>query len=159
WKGIFAHHSWIVVKEKGAGGYTRFDKVAWGQPIKTNGWAADARWYGHRPTLVGSVEGPAAEALIPKIRAAVARYPYSHSGDYAVWPGPNSNSFTAYLLTAIPQAGITLPPTAVGKDWRVGAPFRPHPQRHRLSAFARRPPRRDDRLGRGRGGQRSGPCR
>jgi hypothetical protein len=23
WKGIFAHHSWIVVKEKGAGAYTR----------------------------------------------------------------------------------------------------------------------------------------
>ncbi len=77
WKGIFAHHSWIVVKEKGAGAYTRFDKVAWGQPVKTNNWAPDARWYGHAPTLVGAVEGPAAEALIPKIRAAVARYPYS----------------------------------------------------------------------------------
>ena len=103
----------------GAGSYTRFDKVAWGQPVKTNGWAPDARWYGHSPALVGAVEGPAAEALIPKIRAAVARYPYSHSGDYSVWPGPNSNSFTAYVLAAIPEAGIALPPTAVGKDWRV----------------------------------------
>ena len=54
-----------------------------------------------------------------KIRAAVARYPYKRSGDYAVWPGPNSNSFVAYLLAAIPETGITLPPTAVGKDWRV----------------------------------------
>ena len=36
-----------------------------------------------------------------------------------MWPGPNSNSFTAYVLSAIPEAGITLPPTAVGKDWRV----------------------------------------
>src|SRR6185437_5060984 len=35
WKGIFAHHSWIVVKEKGAGAYTRYDKVAWGRPVKT----------------------------------------------------------------------------------------------------------------------------
>ena len=119
WKGIFAHHSWIVVKERGAGSYTRFEKVAWGQPVKTNGWAPDARWYGHRPVLVGAVEGPAAEALIPKIRAAVARYPYGHSGDYSVWPGPNSNSFTAYVLAAVPEAGIALPPTAVGKDWRV----------------------------------------
>ena len=93
--------------------------VAWGQPVKTNNWAPDARWYGHRPTLVGAVEGPAAEALIPKIRAAVARYPYSRYGDYSVWPGPNSNSFTAYVLSAIPEAGITLPPTAVGKDWRA----------------------------------------
>ncbi len=30
WKGIFAHHSWIVVKERGATSYTRFDKVALG---------------------------------------------------------------------------------------------------------------------------------
>ena len=36
-----------------------------------------------------------------------------------MWPGPNSNSFTAYVLSAIPEAGITLPPTAVGKDWRA----------------------------------------
>jgi hypothetical protein len=93
--------------------------VAWGQPVKTNNWAPDARWYGHRPTLVGAIEGPAAEPLVSKIRAAVARYPYSRYGDYSVWPGPNSNSFTAYVLAAIPEAGITLPPTAVGKDWRV----------------------------------------
>ena len=119
WKGIFAHHTWIVVKDKGADAYTRYDKVAWGQPVKTNNWAPDARWYGHRPILVGAVEGPAAEALIPKVRAAVARYPFGRSGDYSVWPGPNSNSFTAYVLGAIPEAGIALPPTAVGKDWRI----------------------------------------
>ncbi len=119
WKGIFAHHSWIVVKDRGAGAYTRYDKVAWGQPVKIDNWAPDARWYGHRPILVGAVEGPAAEALIPKIRAAVARYPYRRSGDYSVWPGPNSNSFVAYVLAAIPEAGIALPPTAVGKDWRA----------------------------------------
>jgi len=119
WKGVFAHHSWIVIKEKGAGSYTRFDKVAWGRPVKVNNWAPDGRWYGHVPRLVGAVEGPAAEALIPKIRDAVARYPYRSYGDYHVWPGPNSNSFVAYVLAAIPEAGIALPPTAVGKDWRV----------------------------------------
>ena len=119
WKGVFAHHSWIVVKEKGASSYARFDKVAWGKPVKVNNWAPDARWYGHMPRLVGAVEGPAAEALIPKIREAVARYPYSRSGDYSVWPGPNSNSFVAFVLSAIPEAGIALPPTAIGKDWRV----------------------------------------
>jgi hypothetical protein len=67
---------------------------------------------------VGAVEGPAAEALIPKIRGAVARYPYSRMGGYSVWPGPNSNSFVAHVLAAVPEAGIALPPTAVGKDWR-----------------------------------------
>ena len=119
WKGAFAHHSWIVVKEKGAAAYTRYDKVAWGQPVKVNNWAPDANWYGHTPTLIGAVEGPDAEPLIPRIRAAVAAYPYRRSGDYTVWPGPNSNSFVAYVLAAVPEASIALPPTAVGKDWRV----------------------------------------
>ena len=48
-----------------------------------------------------------------------AAIPYSQPGDYLVWPGPNSNSFIAYVLAAIPEAGIVLPPTAIGKDWRV----------------------------------------
>jgi hypothetical protein len=123
WKGIFAHHSWVVIKERDAGSYTRFDKVAWGQPVKIDNWAPDARWYGHRPALVGWVGGSAAQELIPKIRAAVATYPFNRRGAYAVWPGPNSNSFVAYVLAAIPEAGIALPPTAIGKDWHAQAFF------------------------------------
>jgi Protein of unknown function (DUF3750) len=119
WKGIFAHHSWIVIKERGATSFTRYDKVAWGRPVKINNWAPDARWYGHMPTIVAAIEGPAAERMIPKIRAAVTRYPYNEPGAYSVWPGPNSNSFIAYVLAAVPEAGIVLPPTAIGKDWRV----------------------------------------
>jgi hypothetical protein len=123
WKGIFAHHSWVVIKENGAASYTRFDMVAWGRPVKIDNWAPDARWYGHRPALVGRVVGPAAAALIPKIRAAVANYPFNRVGGYAVWPGPNSNSFVAYVLAAIPEAAIALPPTAIGKDWHAQALF------------------------------------
>jgi hypothetical protein len=119
WRGVFAHHTWIVVKERGAQSYTRYDKTSWGRPVKVNGWAPDARWYGNMPTLVAAVEGKRAEALIPKIRAAVARYPYNYAGGYSLWPGPNSNSFVAHVLAAIPEAGIALPPTAIGKDWRV----------------------------------------
>jgi hypothetical protein len=119
WRGIFAKHCWIVVKGRGAGTYTRYDKVAWGQPVRTNGWAPDGRWYGHEPELVGAADGAAAEALIPKIRAAVASYPYNHPGSYSAWPGPNSNSFVAYVLAHIPEAAIALPPTAIGKDWPV----------------------------------------
>lgn len=118
WKGVFADHTWIVIKERGADRYMRFDMVGWGRPIKVNNWAPDARWYGNVPTLVGSVEGETAEKLIPKIKAAVVRFPHSRHGDYRVWPGPNSNSFVAHVLAAIPEAGITLPPTAIGKDWR-----------------------------------------
>lgn len=128
WRGVFAHHTWIVVKEKGADRYTRFDKVAWGQPVKIDGWAADGRWYGHLPEIVGAVDGAAAEAMIPKIRAAVASYPFNRSGGYSLWPGPNSNSFVAHVLSKVPEAGIALPPTAIGKDWRTdGRWFGPTP--------------------------------
>lgn len=118
WRGIFAVHSWIVVKEKNAPHYSRFDVAGWGRPIKLDNWAPDARWYGSTPQLVASVDGPAAERLIPKIRAAVAAYPHGSLGDYRVWPGPNSNTFVAAILSQVPDAGIALPPNAIGKDFR-----------------------------------------
>lgn len=52
WKGIFAHHSWIVLKPEGARRYARFDKVGWGTPVRSDGWPADARWYGDRKSVV-----------------------------------------------------------------------------------------------------------
>jgi hypothetical protein len=119
WRGIIADHTWIVIKEKGAAGYTRFDKTFWANPVKTNNWAPDARWYGHTPYLVGRLEGPEAEAIIPAIRQAVARYPHRAPGGYHVYPGPNSNSFVAYVLRAVPGTGIAMPPTAIGKDFRI----------------------------------------
>jgi hypothetical protein len=117
WKGIVAHHSWIVVKELGARRYTRFDKVGWGSPVRTNAWPADARWFGNAPQLVLSIDGTEAERLIPKIRAAVADYPYSGGGDYRVWPGPNSNTFAAHVVSRVPELQAALPPTALGKDY------------------------------------------
>jgi hypothetical protein len=117
WKGIFAHHSWVVVKEAGAARYTRFDKVGWGSPVRTNAWPADARWFGNEPLLVVALDGAEAEGVIPKIRAAVADYHYGHLGDYRVWPGPNSNTFIAHVLSEVPELQAALPPTALGKDY------------------------------------------
>ncbi|WP_375461804.1 DUF3750 domain-containing protein [uncultured Enterovirga sp.] len=117
WKGIVAHHSWIVVKPEGAARYTRFDKVGWGTPVRTNGWPADARWFGNAPQLVVALDGDAAERLIPKLAQAVAAYPYRNGGDYRVWPGPNSNTFVAHVLADLPELQVAMPPTALGKDY------------------------------------------
>jgi Protein of unknown function (DUF3750) len=117
WRGIFAHHSWIVVKETGATRYTRYDKVGWGSPVRTDGWIADGRWFGNAPELVLAIEGEAAERLIPRVRAAVASYRYRSSGDYRAWPGPNSHTFVAHVMQEVPELGAALPPTAIGKDW------------------------------------------
>jgi hypothetical protein len=34
-----------------------------------------------------------------------------------MWPGPNSNTFTAWVLRGVPELGADLPPTAIGKDY------------------------------------------
>ncbi|MGU3537679.1 DUF3750 domain-containing protein [Methylobacterium sp. A54F] len=117
WRGIFAHHSWIVVKAAGAPRYTRYDVVGWGSPVRTDAYAPDGRWFGNDPETVLALDGPAAERAIPQVRAAVADYPYRALGSYQVWPGPNSNTFAAHVLARIPDSGATLPPTALGKDW------------------------------------------
>src|SRR5436190_12122358 len=100
WKGIFATHSWIVLKRQGAAAYERYDVVGWGSPVRKNAWPADGRWYGNVPDLVKSVDGPSAEALIPRIEAAIASYRWSRAGDYTTWPGPNSNTFVAGIAAA-----------------------------------------------------------
>lgn len=117
WKGVVAHHSWVVVKPAGSSRYTRYDKVGWGSPVRTDAWPADARWFGNAPQLVAALDGDAAQRLIPAVRKAVAEYPYSHGGDYRVWPGPNSNTFVAHVLSQVPELHAALPPTALGKDF------------------------------------------
>jgi len=119
WKGIFAVHSWIVLKPEGATAWSRYDVVGWGQPVRSNGWAPDGRWFGDTPRVLVDVRGAAASALIPKVKATIAAYSYNHFGDYRIWPGPNSNTFTATVLRAVPELATTLPANAVGKDFRA----------------------------------------
>lgn len=117
WKGIFAHHSWIVLKPKGATSYTRYEVVGWGRPVRRNNYDPDGRWYSNPPRIIASLRGPAAEKAVAKIKRAVRNYPYAHRGDYTIWPGPNSNTFIAYMARAVPELAPGLLPTAIGKDF------------------------------------------
>jgi hypothetical protein len=119
WKGIFSVHSWVVFKPENAASWNRYDVVGWGQPVRNNGWAPDARWFGDAPRVLVDVRGAEATALIPKVKAAIADYSYNSFGDYRIWPGPNSNTFTATVLRAVPELETSLPPNAVGKDFRA----------------------------------------
>ena len=118
WKGVFSVHSWIVFKREGAREWTRYDVVGWGNPLRTNGWPADGRWFGNMPVPIADVSGAEAEKLIPKVETAIRAYSYNQAGDYRIWPGPNSNSFTAAILRAVPELRVALPPNAVGRDFR-----------------------------------------
>jgi len=118
WKGVLSVHSWVVLKRAGASSWTRYDVVGWGNPVRTNGWAPDGRWFGNMPTVLVDLKGAEAETLIPKIESAVQGYRWRHAGDYRIWPGPNSNTFVANVLRAAPELGVTMPPNAVGRDYR-----------------------------------------
>ena len=120
WKGIFSVHSWIVLKRANEKRWTRYDVVGWGEPVRLNSWPVDGRWYGNKPVMLADISGSDAEKLIPRIETAVKAYDYAQSGDYRIWPGPNSNSFIAAILRTVPELGVILPPNAVGRDFRRG---------------------------------------
>lgn len=128
WRGIFAVHCWIVFKPEGATAYTRYDYTAWGEPIRMNGFEPDGRWFGRAPEIVFAADGDAAAPLIPRIQDAIKGYAWRNRGDYRPWPGPNSNTFIAAVLDAVPEMRVSLPPTAIGKDYPYdGRWLRPAP--------------------------------
>jgi hypothetical protein len=120
WRGIFATHCWIVLKDEGGQRYERFDYTGWGgEPVRINGYVADGLWFGRAPQLVLAADGELARQAIPKLRAAIASYQFRERGDYRAWPGPNSNTFVATVLAAAPELRAKLPTTAIGKDFPV----------------------------------------
>jgi hypothetical protein len=118
WKGAVALHSWIVVKGENERSWRRYDVAGWGNPVRQNWWPPDL-WFGERGDIILDLEGDAAQALIPRVDEAIRNYRYSSTGDYRIWPGPNSNTFVATVLRAIPEAGAILPPNAIGRDFRA----------------------------------------
>jgi hypothetical protein len=119
WKGVVSVHSWVVLKAENARAWRRYDVVGWGSPVRINGWAPDGLWFGNKPQVVLDLRGDDAARAIPKIESAVKAYQYANAGDYRIWPGPNSNTFVATVLRAIPEAEAILPANAVGRDFRA----------------------------------------
>ena len=120
WRGVFSVHTWIAVKPSGAPRYTRYEVVGFGvangaPSVRIDRMGPDNFWFGARPELLLDRRGPDADAIIDKIRAAVASYPYPHA--YRAWPGPNSNTFTAHVARQVPELGLGLPANAIGKDF------------------------------------------
>ena len=123
WRGALAVHTWIALKPSGAASYTRYEVIGWGvaggaPAIRVNRAGPDNYWFGSRPELLVDRRGPGVDELIVEIEAAVKAYPYPRS--YRTWPGPNSNTFTAYLGRSVPELKLDLPPTAIGKDYLPG---------------------------------------
>lgn len=121
WRGAFGIHPWIAVKRADADSYTVYQKIGWrayqgdDAVVAASARTPDARWFGAAPQLLVEHRGAAAETMIDHIEAAVAQYPWGHH--YRLWPGPNSNTFVAFVARQVPELGLDLPPTAIGKDY------------------------------------------
>ncbi len=120
WRGAFGVHTWIASKAAGADHYIRYEVIGWrlyrGQSaVAVRPGVPDGHWFGSRPDKLMSRRGPAAEALIAEVQAAATRYPYPDQ--YRVWPGPNSNTFIAFVAREVPELGLDLPALAIGKDY------------------------------------------
>lgn len=120
WRGALGVHTWIALKPTAASRYTRYEVMGWGvrrgrQALRVGTGVPDGRWFGAMPTLLAEVRGTDADRAIETIERIARAYPYT--GSYRIWPGPNSNTFTAYVARQVPQLRLHLPPTAVGKDY------------------------------------------
>ncbi len=120
WRGIFGVHTWLSVKEAGAPAYVVYQVVGWrayrGLPVlAVQEDIPDRLWFDSRPRVMADLRGPVAERAIRGIRKAAESYPYPET--YRLWPGPNSNTFTAYVARNVPELTAALPSNALGKDY------------------------------------------
>jgi hypothetical protein len=122
WRGIFGVHTWIATKPENAPEYMVHQVIGWRlfrglSSVVSAPGIPDGRWFGNEPTLVVDLRGKEASQAIPKILEAVSSYPYAH--EYKVWPGPNSNTFIAYIGRQVPELRMDLPANAIGKDYPI----------------------------------------
>ena len=119
-KGIFGVHTWVAVKPTDASAWTVYEVIGWrlrwtDSAVVVRNREPDARWFGAEPELYVDKRGAGVDELIKRIDKAAHAYPYA--GEYSVWPGPNSNTFTAWIARAVPELEVDLPATAIGKDY------------------------------------------
>lgn len=120
WRGAFGVHTWVAVKPANARVYTVYEVIGWrlrwsDSALAIGERAPDARWFGNAPELLSDKRGEGVGELIVRIDKAAHEYPFAR--EYAAWPGPNSNTFVAWITRAVPELQADLPSTAIGKDY------------------------------------------
>ncbi len=121
WRGNLGVHTWVAYKRSNEDVYSRVEVIGYyayrgNNSVRVRRGNPDGYWFGNRPTLLREITGgEELDELIDRVEASAASYPYAKT--YRVWPGPNSNTFTAWIARDLPELNLELPPTAVGKDY------------------------------------------
>jgi hypothetical protein len=119
-KGLFGVHTWVAVKPANAPEWTIYEVIGWrlrwsDTALVVRHRQPDAPWMGSAAELYADKRGEGVDELIRRIQQAAREYPYAK--EYTLWPGPNSNTFTAWIARAVPELEVDLPATAIGKDF------------------------------------------
>ena len=120
WRGWFAIHTWVAAKRTGEGSYTVYDVVGWrarrGQPVlKITRDVPDRYWFGAKPRILNEHRGAGVDELIDAVHKAAQAYPWQTT--YKAFPGPNSNTFTAWVARQVPKLELDLPLSAIGSGY------------------------------------------
>lgn len=120
WRGWFAVHTWVAVKPSQADAYTVYEVIGWrqnrGLPVlRIEQDIPDRFWFGAAPRLLLDRRGAGVDRLVEAIDRAARAYPWPDA--YEVFPGPNSNTFTAWIARQVPELGLELPFTAIGSGY------------------------------------------
>src|SRR5690606_13745782 len=112
WRGMFSVHTWLATKAKDADHYIVYQVVGWQalhglSPLMQHADIPDRNWFAQTPIVIRDIRGAQAEKLIPKIIDAVKNYPAPN--EYTLWPGPNSNTFIAYIGRKVPELRLVMP--------------------------------------------------
>lgn len=120
WRGWFAIHTWIATKKTGEPSYTVYEVIGWrqrrGLPVmRIEKDIPDRYWFGERPRLLKELRGNGVDQLIFDVDQAANSYPWPAT--YEAFPGPNSNTFTAWISRKVPGLGLELPFSAIGSGY------------------------------------------
>lgn len=121
WRGWFAIHTWFAAKHTGEPSYTVYEVIGWRQRhglsvVRIEKDAPDRYWFGEKPRLLKEHRGKGVDDLITAVDRAARSYPWPDS--YKAFPGPNSNTFTAWVARQVPDLGLSLPFSAIGSGYQ-----------------------------------------
>lgn len=120
WRGWFAIHTWIAAKRSYEKVYKVYEVIGWrenrGLPVlRIAEDDPDRLWFGEQPQLLQGHQGEGVDDLINAVEAAADSYPWKN--EYRVFPGPNSNTFTAWVAREVPELKLDLPFSAIGSGY------------------------------------------
>lgn len=125
----FALHTWFVINKQGS--ISRWEvlfrkiqrKKSWGhlytdffspfQGIEIFTFSQKYFWKGK---LLGQIEGETAKRMIEFIESSPTKYPYCYK--YFL-RGPNSNTYTQWVLNNFPEFKTVLPYNSFGKNYEI----------------------------------------